>query len=121
MERPLGVRISENELARRWKAVREAMTKSGLDCIVMQNNNQYMGGYFRYFTDMPAQTYGSSAVFPLDDGITIITSGPPQTLEWPSSYVKKRISLPYFPTINSTNTLDAKAVVGRLKSRRVSR
>ena len=49
--------ISEQELERRFKAVRQAMEKEKLDCLIMQNNNQFIGGYTRYFTGLPATSY----------------------------------------------------------------
>ena len=39
--------ISKEELERRWRAVRKAMEREKLDCLIMQNNNQYLGGYVR--------------------------------------------------------------------------
>ena len=65
--------ISKEELERRWRAVREAMERDKLDCLIMQNDNQYLGGYVRYFTDIPAEnSYPMMVVFPLNDDLTII-------------------------------------------------
>ncbi|MGB8680462.1 MAG: hypothetical protein WCB78_11730, partial [Pseudolabrys sp.] len=50
----LNTPISNAELERRWRVVRTAMEKEKIDVLLMQNNNDYMGGYVRYFTDMPA-------------------------------------------------------------------
>ena len=50
----LNTPISTPELERRWKAVREAMAREKIDVLVMQNNNDHMGGYVRWFTDIPA-------------------------------------------------------------------
>ena len=30
------------------------MEREKIDVLLMQNNNDHMGGYVRYFTDMPA-------------------------------------------------------------------
>jgi len=111
--------ISKNELERRWKAVRAAMAKEGLDCLVMQNSNLYLGGYVRYFTDIPAENgYPMSVIFPLDDEITMISHGgqplPTTPPEWALYGVKRRIALPYLTTLNFTNTMDAEAVVKAL-------
>ena len=46
--------ISTAELQRRWAAVRAAMAREKIDVLLMQNNNDHMGGYVKYFTDMPA-------------------------------------------------------------------
>jgi hypothetical protein len=67
-----------SELERRWKLVREAMGSQGIDLLVMQNDNLWLGGYVRYFTDIPAEhAYPVSVLFPLDDEMTIITSSSP--------------------------------------------
>jgi Xaa-Pro aminopeptidase len=73
----LNAPISTQELERRWSAVRREMEARGIDVLVMQNNNDFMGGYVKYFTDLPATNgYALSVVFPRDDGMTVITQGP---------------------------------------------
>ena len=47
--------ISTSELERRWKAAREAMKQQGIDFLVMQNDNEWLGGYVKWFTDIPAR------------------------------------------------------------------
>ena len=43
----------------------------------MQNNNDHMGGYVSYFTDMPATNgYPNTVVFPRDDEMTVVCQGP---------------------------------------------
>jgi hypothetical protein len=57
--------ISTDELERRWKAVREAMKDRGIDFLLIQNNNDYLGGYLRWRTDMPAvHAYPAALIFP---------------------------------------------------------
>jgi Xaa-Pro aminopeptidase len=69
--------ISTQELERRWRAVRAAMPERGVDVLLMQNNNDYMGGYVRYFTDIPATTgYANTVIFPKDDDMTLVTHAP---------------------------------------------
>jgi Xaa-Pro aminopeptidase len=73
----LNAPISDAELERRWTAVRAGMAAHGIDVLLMQNNNDSMGGYVRYFSDTPATNgYPTSIVFPRDDEMTIITHGP---------------------------------------------
>src|SRR5262249_6724766 len=73
----LNTPISTAELERRWKAVRAAMTEHKIDVLVMQNNNDHMGGYVKYFTDIPTgKGYPNTVVFPRDDRMTLITQGP---------------------------------------------
>src|ERR1035437_4702742 len=60
--------ISTKELERRWTAVRAAMTERKIDVLLMQNNNDFMGGYVKYFTDVPATNgYPVTVVFPADE------------------------------------------------------
>ena len=47
--------ISTAELERRWAAARKAMAERKIDALVMQNNNDWLGGYVRWFTDTPSQ------------------------------------------------------------------
>ncbi len=69
--------ISTAELERRWAAVRAAMEAEKIDVLVMQNNNDHMGGYVKYFTDMPAANgYPMMVVFPRDDGMSVVGQGP---------------------------------------------
>ena len=73
----LNTPISTAELERRWKAVRAAMEREGIDVLVMQNNNDHMGGYVKYFTDIPAGNgYPVTVVFPRDDLMTVVMQGP---------------------------------------------
>ena len=61
----LNAPISTKELERRWTAIRKAMESQHIDVLVMQNNNDFMGGYVKYFTDLPATNgYALSVVFP---------------------------------------------------------
>jgi Xaa-Pro aminopeptidase len=69
--------ISTVELERRWAIVRAAMEREKVDVLLMQNNNDYMGGYVKYFTDLPATNgYPLTVVFPRDDLMTLVSQGP---------------------------------------------
>ena len=37
--------ISDQELERRWSAVRAGMRERGIDALIMQNTNDWLGGY----------------------------------------------------------------------------
>ena len=59
--------ISDEELERRWKAVREVMKGKKVDFLLIENNNDYLGGYIKWFTDVPAfHAYPVSAIFPVE-------------------------------------------------------
>ena len=65
--------ISTAELERRWAAVRKAMEERNIDVLLMQNNNDFMGGYVKYFTDVAAMNgYPVTVIFPRDDRMTVI-------------------------------------------------
>jgi len=69
--------ISTAELERRWAAVRKGMADQKIDALIMQSNNDWMGGYVKYFTDVPATNgYPVTVVFPRDERMTVIGQGP---------------------------------------------
>ena len=107
--------ISTAELERRWAAVRAAMAAHGIDALVMQNNNDFMGGYVKYFTDIPATNgYPLTVIFPRDDLMTMIGQGPfGQDLALNHGQdglrrgVKRVMSSPSFTPVGYTRTYDA--------------
>lgn len=112
--------ISTKELERRWNAVREKMKEEKVDCLVMQNDNEWLGGYVKWFTDIPARNgYPLTLIFPADDEMTTITSGgkPPGDLgppAWTMRGVKNRLTAPYFRSLMYSNTYDAELAVETL-------
>ena len=97
--------ISQHEIERRWKTVREKMSAQGLDYLVVQSQQRYVGGYFRWFTDIPGTNFNITGIFPLDDDMTIISHGPSAPAppispsEWALRGVKERINTPAFPNV----------------------
>jgi Xaa-Pro aminopeptidase len=116
--------ISNNELERRWKEVRKRMKEEKIDFLVMQNSNEWLGGYVKWFTDIPARNgYPMTVIFPIDDEMTTITSGgkPPGDLgppAWTMRGVKRRLTAPYFPSLIYSNTYDAALTVETLKTKK---
>lgn len=113
-------RISTHELERRWKAVRQVMKDIGLDFLIVQNCTDYLGGYVKWFTDMPAlHNYPVTVIFPREDEMTTIWSGPlppaePNPPAWSLRGVKKRISVPIIPSLGYSSIFDAEKVVEEL-------
>ena len=69
--------ISTQEMQRRWAAIRAAMDQEEIDVLLMQNNNDHMGGYTKYVTDAPATNgYPNTVIFPRDDFMTQVHQGP---------------------------------------------
>ena len=110
----LNTPISTVELERRWKAVRAAMTQQKIDVLVTQNNNDHMGGYVKYFTDIPAGNgYPNTVVFPRDDRMTLVTQGPfdgvqklPPAGDGMRRGVKQVLTTPSYASALYTSTYD---------------
>jgi Xaa-Pro aminopeptidase len=69
--------VSTAELERRWTAVRAAMAEQRVDVLLMQANNDFMGGYVKFFTDLPATNgYSVTVIFPRDERMTVVGQGP---------------------------------------------
>ncbi len=68
--------ISVTELERRWAAVRALMAERKIDALVMQQNNDWLGGYVRWFTDTPLSNgYPRTVIFHANDPMTVIDMG----------------------------------------------
>ena len=68
--------VSDAELERRWSAVRAAMEAERLDVLLIRATNDCLGGYVRWFTDVPAAAgYPVTLVFPREGGMTWISQG----------------------------------------------
>jgi Xaa-Pro aminopeptidase len=107
--------ISTAELERRWAAVRAAMQRDKIDVLLMQNNNDHMGGYVKYFTDLPATNgYPQTVVFPRDDLMTLVSMGPfggasnpAETWDGVRRGIKQWLTTPSFVSCNYTASYDA--------------
>ena len=124
LKEALTLAISDGELERRWGAVRVQMKEQRIDALVMQDTNEWLGGYVKWFTDIPAGNgYPMTVIFFMDDQMTTITSGgkPPKDLgppAWMMRGVKNRLTAPYFPSLNYSNTYDAELAAESLKNRK---
>ena len=116
--------ISTLELERRWKAARELMRENKIDFLLMRQDEEFLGGYVKWFSDFSARhSYPYTVIFPVDDEMTLITCGalppadafPPQ---WAVRGVKKRLGAPYFESIHYTSTYDAELAAGVLKGKK---
>lgn len=105
--------LASHELERRWKAVRQRMAARGIDFLVVQSQQRFACGYFRWFTDIPGANFPISAVFPLDDDMTIIAHGPPAPEppgnpgKWSLRGVKERLNTPALPNVWWEDAWDA--------------
>jgi Xaa-Pro aminopeptidase len=120
----LNTPISTAELERRWQAVRAAMERERIDVLVMQNNNDHMGGYVKYFTDIPAGNgYPVTVVFPRDDLMTVVMQGPFGGAEELSAAgdgvrrgVKRVLTTPSYAAAYYTNDYDPDLAASALMS-----
>ena len=117
-------RISDRELQRRWKAVRAAMANRGIDALVIQSANDWLGGYVKYFTDLPANNgYPRSLIFPVSDPMTIVEVGPFNTTreyDGTDSLHRGVGDIRYSPSFLSiayTHQYDAQAICDSLRKR----
>jgi len=116
-------RISDAELERRWRLVRSAMRERRMDALVMQATNDWLGGYVKWFTDLPANNgYPRSIVFHIDDAMTIVEMGPTGATRALSGDALYRGAgeaklTPSFLSIDYTHAYDAELVVADLKPR----
>lgn len=116
--------VSTAELERRWKAAREVMRNHKIDYLIMRQDEEFLGGYVRWFSAFPArESYAFTVIFPVDDEMTTITCGnfPPSEYfppQWAARGIKRRLGAPYFASVHYTSTMDAELAVGVLKEKK---
>ncbi len=111
--------ISQSEFERRWKAVRQSMEEQKLDFLICQSCSDFLGGYAKWFADLPSTLYPVTIIFSRNDEMTTICHGPtppapPNPPAWSARGVKKRISIPLVPTFAYTKIFDAEKAVEEL-------
>ncbi len=114
--------VSATELQRRWRLVRARMREQGIDALVMQNSSDWIGGYVRWFSNQPANNgYPNSIVFPLEEGMALITQGPfgGQKLagdaEAQATGIARRLTTPSYASIHYSGNYDADIAVAELR------
>ena len=116
--------ISTPELERRWKEAREMMRHNKIDFLLMRNDEEFLGGYVKWFTDLPARhSYPYTVIFPVDEEMTLISCGAtppgdPGPPPWAVRGVKTRLGAPYFPSVHYTSSYDAELAVQVLKEKK---
>ena len=117
--------VSHTELERRWAAVRKAMAGHGVDAIVVQSNNDWLGGHAKWLTDHPATNgYPKTVVFHADDFMTVIDMGPRGGVRKLGGNdevhrgVGEILTTPAFTSVNYTDEYHAELVVSDIKRRR---
>ncbi len=115
-------RISQAELSRRWNAVRRVMKDRGIDAVVMQNTNDWLGGYVKWFTDLPANNgYPRTVIFHADAPMSVVEMGPSnlrRTLAQDDTLhrgVGEMLHTPSFTSIGYTDRDDAALAIDVLR------
>jgi Xaa-Pro aminopeptidase len=116
--------ISTAELERRWATARKEMRERCIDALVMQNNADWLGGYVKWFTDIPAtNSYPKTVVFHADGPMTMVEMGGFDTvrnLKGADSVhrgVGELLGSPSFLAVNYTDNYQADCIVPGLKKR----
>jgi Xaa-Pro aminopeptidase len=116
--------ISTRELERRWAAARKGMAERDIDALVMQNNNDWLGGYVRWFTDTPLSNgYPRSVIFPASDPMTVVDMGGRAVRrkvdggDEVNRGVAEMIFTPAFTSVAYTDAYQAELVAAELKHR----
>ncbi len=114
--------ISDQELNRRWNAARKVLIDNDLDLIFLQGSNLHLGGYVRWFTDIPAEyNYNMTVLFPKDDEMTIIRSSASKVPAWALRGVKEIKYAPFCPSLNYTAESENALVVEYVRNRGAKR
>lgn len=116
--------IPTAELERRWNAVRRVMNARSIDAIVMQSNNDFLGGYVKWFTDIPAKhAYPRSVIFHASGEMTIVEMGNSNTsahLDGKDQVHRGVADIHYTPaffSVNYTDTYHSDLIIRELKKR----
>lgn len=113
--------ISNAELERRWSVARAVMADLGLDALICQAREDWIGGYVRWLTDVPANNgYPRTVIFYADRPMTIVEMGAFQT-DRPTDQtamatrgVSRVLGTPSFHSVNYTIDYDTALVVRSL-------
>ncbi|SPF78480.1 M24 family metallopeptidase [Pseudoprimorskyibacter insulae] len=113
--------ISDAELERRWSVTRKVMADLGLDALICQAREDWIGGYVRWLTDVPANNgYPRTVVFFPDRPMTIVEMGafetdrPAAPGDRATRGVGRTLGTPSFHSVSYTIDYDTELVVQAL-------
>lgn len=122
------VRISDQELARRWSVLRALMKARAVDAVIVQATNDWLGGNVKWLTDIPANNgYPRTVLFYADDLMTVVEMGVfdgRRTLRGEDPIhrgVGTILTTPSFPSIDYTVRYDADLALADLRAHGVRR
>ncbi|MBV9982625.1 M24 family metallopeptidase [Bradyrhizobium sp.] len=122
------VRISNQELERRWTALRRLMRAREIDALIVQATNDWLGGNVKWLTDIPANNgYPRTLLFYADDFMTVVQMGifdGRRTLKGDDPIhrgVGTILTTPSFPSIGYSVRYDAELALTDLREHAVRR
>lgn len=114
--------ISQAEMERRWSVARDVMSQLGLDALITQAREDWIGGYVRWLTDVPANNgYPRTVIFFADRPMTVIEMGAFGTdratdpISQSTRGVGRVLGTPSFHSVGYTIDYDTELVVAALK------
>lgn len=114
--------ITDTEMTRRWDVARTFMAAHGLNALIMHAREDWMGGYVRWFTDIPAMNgYPRTVIFYADAPMTVVEMGSFGAVrdlkgaDADNRGVDKILATPSFVSILASLDYDAELVVEDLK------
>jgi Xaa-Pro aminopeptidase len=117
--------VSDAELGRRWAAVRAAMASHRVDAIIVQSNNDWLGGHAKWLTDHPATNgYPKTVIFHANDFMTVIDMGPRGGVRKLGGNdeihrgVGEILTTPAFTSVSYTDEYHAELVISDIRRRR---
>lgn len=120
--------LSDAELQRRWSAMRRIMAREDIDALVMQNSNDWLGGYVRWFTGQPANNaYPRAVIFPREGAMCVIEQGAvggittPDPDDLSNRGVGRVLHTPSYTSAEFTGAYDAQLAVDELRRLGASR
>jgi Xaa-Pro aminopeptidase len=99
------------------------MKEAKVDVLIAQANNDFVGGYVKYLTDMPATNgYLYTVIFPVDGEISAVAQGPfgqDQRFEaldaTPRRGVQRLMGVPAYSSVHYASTYDAECALKALE------
>jgi len=119
--------ITDAEMERRWALARDVMEAEGLDAIVAQAREDWVGSYVRWLTDIPANNgYPRTVIFFRNRPMVVIEMGPfggdRDVSDDPVNRgVDRLLHTPSFVSVGYTNEYDGALLVTALKDANAKR
>jgi Xaa-Pro aminopeptidase len=120
----VATRISDAELARRWSATRAELEARGLDALIVQGAQDWLGGAVRWLTDLPATNgYPRTIILHRSGLMSVVEMGPfggTRRLDGKDSLhrgVEEIFTAPAFSPIHYTNSYDGDIAASVLRKR----